>query len=323
MRLSRTTLLASLLAATPAWAQDRPAMSERSASTSLYSAWLIDQLHADPARARAAYRAVVDDGTLPREERLVALARLLSLAAMDEDKAAADAARGHVAGLLGNAASEAADNSSRRLAEMGAALRSELRRSAAVPNLDALAAAYERTRANPAFAQGQRTSAWGATETLPEVQRRMLRAAEERGDTAEAGRLRRLMAAGPADDDGRSTRARQIQRWARDAIESELDGQRDKAARLRANLMLLRIPGRGPATIAERFQRAPERMIHLTLERLATLVDPAREGEPLSERERSAARRALAEARRRHAAGDVEGALALLWPAAVLFRAPE
>ena len=298
-------------------------MSERVAGTSLYSAWLVDQLHANPARARAAYQAVIDDATLPREERLVALARLLPLAAMHEDKAVADAARGHVAALIGSAASETADLSSRRLAEVSEALRGELRRNPSAPKLDALTAAYERTRANPAFAPGQRTSAWGGAETLPEVQRRMLRAAEERGDTAEAGRLRRLMAAGPSEADGRSPRARQIQRWARDAIESELDGQRDKAARLRANLTLLRIPGRGPAAIAERFQRSPERMIRMTIERLEALVDPRREGEPLSERERSAARRALVEAQRRHAGGDIEGALALLWPAAVLFRAPE
>ena len=67
MRISRATLLASLLAATPACAQDRPVMSERGAGTSLYSAWLVDQLHADPARARAAYQAVVENATLPRE----------------------------------------------------------------------------------------------------------------------------------------------------------------------------------------------------------------------------------------------------------------
>ncbi len=287
-------------------------------SPSLYTAWLEEMMHADPQRAVAAYRSVADDTTLPREERLVALARILPLAAQRQDQELVASSKERVVALLGRPNGDTIESAARRCQEIGDALRAALRSSPTNPDLDAITAAYERTRGTPAQAQALR--GFGGADSLPEVQRRMLRAAEEKGDTVEAGRLRRQMAANQTEGDGRSPRMRQVQRWARDAIESELAGQHDKAARLRANLALLRTPGRSPAVIAERFERAPERLARVTIDRLQTLFASGRDLEPVSERERDAARRALEEARRRFAAGDLDGAVALLWPAAVLMR---
>jgi hypothetical protein len=311
----------ALLATLPA-TQDQAAAGP-SRGGSLHAAWLHDQLHADPVHTVAAYRAVAADDSLPREERLVALARLLPLAALREDPADARWARAQASAMLGGAGEASVDETLRRLAETAAALRAVLRATPGAPDLERLRAEYERTRGPQPAGPYLRGTAWGGADNLPEVQRRMLRAAEERGDGAESARLRRLIAASAGELEVRSARARQIRRWARDAVESELAGQIDKAARLRRNLTAMRAGGRAPALLAERFARNPDRMIRGSLERLPAALANPRGDEPFTEREKDVAQRALAEASRRYDAGDRAGASALLWPTAVLLRSME
>ncbi|MEZ5965565.1 MAG: hypothetical protein R3F56_17150 [Planctomycetota bacterium] len=244
-----------------------------------------DLLGSEPRIVLAAYRDVVADREAPRLHRLRAAARALPIAAAQSDDEGVAALAQALTDLGGGQPAARAAH----LADRLTAAQHALRAWAAAP-LTAesdLRPIAQRIAAEP----------W---RTLDALSARAGSESAERppgADGAEDARRR-------ADDarEGEPTRPRTLQqrRWARDVLEWEMAGQRDKAARIFA------------ALVRRRDGRAG-----LTLQRFEAELGRAKD---LTETDRELLGRALAAARTRSRDGDTRGAGILCGAALTLLR---
>jgi len=268
------------------------------AGDALATAWLHDLLGSEPQVTLAAYRTVVESDGEPRVRRMRAAARALPLAAALPGE---DEARRHLRTLidLGPTRDDTEpDLVLQRLRAMQDALRAFASTPLVEPPDHDLRQLLQRLNSEPwRNLESLGTRPVPSTETLE----RALRAAEARGDTSEAERLREDLPGARTPDPARP-RVVQQRRWARDILQWELGGEHDKAARM------------VPAVLRRRELRP-----NLTLPRLeAEMASGAARGLPAAET--ALLERALVEARARVRAGDARGAAMLIGPALVLLR---
>ncbi len=263
----------------------------------MVTAWLHDLLGSPPTTTLAAYHAAIVDPSTPGEHRVRAAARGLPLAIAGDD---ADATQWWARTLTELMAPRTPDPEA-------LVQRLRLTHDAVRAWVDSDDNDLERARA---LAQRLNTEPWKmldalANRPLPAIEalERSLRAAEARGDTAEAERLRQELAPRRATDLQRP-RLIQVRRWARDVLEWELAGEHEKAQRLLTALGRRRA-GRGPITMA----RFESEMRGDTTGR----VTP---------QERRLLDQALAAARERALSGDQRGVNALVVAALTLLLSP-
>lgn len=269
--------------------------AEAAGTDALAAAWLHDLLGSQPEVTLAAYRVVVGDDGESHMQRIRAAARALPFATGlgDQDAALACA---QLIMQLGN--------------WRDAEPRFVLARLTAVQDALRAWAANESVTEGELRGIVQRISSepWRTLDNLAlrpppntDTLERLLRAAEAKGDRAEAARLRQSLTADSGQEIGRP-RAIQQRRWARDVLQWELAGQRDKAARMYPAVVRRR-EGR-PALTLQRFENAMANV----------------DARQLAESERQLLTRALQEARLRVRAGDARGAALLIGPALTLLR---
>ncbi|HLU38442.1 MAG TPA: hypothetical protein VK081_03600 [Planctomycetota bacterium] len=278
------------LAAAPG-AQDRASAPAR-AGEALAAAWLSDLLGDPPEATLAAYRVLVEDENLPREHRLRAAARALPAAASAGGEEGSWWAARFLALVPGPRTFEP-DVLLARLAAQQEAARAWAASDREVDNVRPL---LQRLAGEP-----YRTLETMASRPLPagEAAERLAGAAERRRGRAALARPR-AEAAQRHESEPQRPRTLQLRRWARDALEWELAGDRAKSERL-LDILARRRGVRGPATV----------------ERLEQEVAAAR-GRRLAPGELALVERALDEARRRAAAGDDRGVAAVVGPALAL-----
>jgi hypothetical protein len=261
------------------------------------SAWLHDVLGSGRTVTLSAYRSIVDDPAAPSDQRIRAAARGLALAATSGDSDAVPWARTltDLVPLRPHHDPEALVQRLRPSAELRAFIDAD-------KDIDP-----ERVRN---MIQRLTTEPWRTVEALAtrpalplEALERALRAAEARGDKAEAERIRQELMPRQAPDALRP-RVLQLRRWARDVLKAELAGEHDKAERLLTALTRRR-GARGPFTLA-RF----EFEMRSNLDARVTT------------HERGLLEQALHEARRRSVANEPRGVDPLVVPALYLLLRP-
>jgi hypothetical protein len=283
-----------------------PAPHEDVAATPRTAAWLRELLGPDPRGACADYQRILDDQTQPREQRAFAAARLFLLQSGSKDPSASEATIARLAELQAEAGRQVdLDALAQRLRRTTESLRDALAKSPGQPDLAQLRQAFDQTPLPPPAVGALRAIMQDADAS---GERRSRTEPEEPG-RGRGGRVRDLDS---------SPRGEQMRRWIRDALQSELAGEADKARRLRG---LLVARGRGLGVNAERGGlNAIERQAGPIMQRIEERLNSTADSDPLTPRERALLTRAIAEAKRRIATGDLRGAYNLLWPAAQLDR---
>lgn len=269
------------------------------------AAWLDELLGPSPHAARGTYQRIVDDSQQPREQRVFAATRLLLLEAGSSDSGALARAQHSLAQLHSEAGRPLdLEPLTQRLTHNATLLRQALARSPGQPDLAQLRGAFAQSPLPTPLVSSLRALFQDAE--APGDRR-------GRGEAEDPGRGR-----GVRRDFERSPRGEQLRRWIRDAIESELAGEADKARRLRG---LLAARGRALNTERGGLERVgADRQAEQTLQRLEERLTNSKASGEFTPRERAVLRRALDEARRRLAANDLRGAYNLLWPATQLER---
>lgn len=297
---ARTLLLCCALGA-PAQAQTPtrlPAAEprgdiDRVAADAMATAWLHDLLGSPPRTTLHAYRAVIEDTTEPRVQRVRAAARAVPIAAALGDD---DVALWHVRAAMELVPWRDGSDPAAMLHRL-TTTQDAMRAWAANPATDAdPRAVQQRLHGEP----------WRTLESLgsrpvptPEALERMLRVAQERGDADAAARLRQEL---EPQSDAAGPREIQQRRWARDILEWELAGQREKATRMY------------PTVLRRRNARTP-----FTLNRFEAEMS-GKAAQRLSPAEHALLERALLVARQRVEAGDTRGAMLLIGPALIVLR---